>query len=315
MKFKKPKFWDLNKPNFISYILLPFTIPIIINNFLLNKKVKQSYKKIKTICVGNIYLGGTGKTPTTISLFNTLKVLNLNIFTAKKLYKSQIDEKIILDNKTRLISSETRINIIKESIEKECELLIFDDGLQDRSISYDLEFVCFDAKNLIGNGLLIPAGPLREKISSLKKYDGVFLKNDNNDNIFEFEKLVKKINPNIKVFNTYFDVKNLEKFNLSEKYLIFSGVGNPENFKKTLLKNNFNIIDEIIYPDHFDYNKDIINKIKERAKKNNAKIITTEKDFVKISNFNKDNIDFLEIELKVRNEENLLNFIKAKIYE
>ena len=315
MKFKKPKFWDLSKPNFISFFLLPFTIAVIINNFLLNKKVKQSYNKIKTICVGNIYLGGTGKTPTTIKLFNILKVLNLNIFTAKKLYKSQIDEIVILENKTKLISAKSRTKIIKKSIEKECDLLIFDDGLQDKNISYDLEFVCFDAQNLIGNGLLIPAGPLREKINSLKKYDGIFLKNDNDDDVSNFKKLVKKINPNIKIFHTYFEIKNLEKFNLSEKYLIFSGIGNPKNFKKALLKNNFNVIDEIVFPDHFNYNKGIIGKIKERAKKNNAKIITTEKDFVKISKFDEDDIAFLEIELKIENEEDLLNFIKTKIYE
>ena len=55
-------------------------------------------------------------------------------------------------------------------------MIIFDDGLQDKNISYDLQFVCFDSERWIGNGNLIPSGPLREKISSLKKYDAVFLK-------------------------------------------------------------------------------------------------------------------------------------------
>ena len=73
MNFKKPKFWDLNKPNFLSYLLIIFTIPIIINNIILNFKSKKKSKEIKTICVGNIYLGGTGKTPTTIELSNILK--------------------------------------------------------------------------------------------------------------------------------------------------------------------------------------------------------------------------------------------------
>ncbi len=315
MKFKKPKFWDLRKPNFISLFLLPLTIPIIINNFLLNKKPKQNFTKVKSICVGNIYIGGTGKTPTTIKLFNILKKLGLNTSVAKKFYKSQIDEKIMLEKKTKLISEKTRLKIIEKSLKNKCELLIFDDGLQDKTISYDLKFVCFNSENLIGNGLLIPAGPLREKIESLKKYDGVFIKNDNNINTIEFEKLIKKINQNIKIFYTNFEIKNLDQFDISQKYLIFSGIGNPENFRKTLLKNKFNIIEEIVYPDHFSYNANIVNDIKNRAKKKDAKIITTEKDFAKISNLNHQDIKFLEVDLKINDEIRLINFIKTKIYE
>ena len=73
MKFKKPNFWDLSKPNLIAYLLLPFTLLIAVSNFILNNKTKKKFKDIKTICVGNIYVGGTGKTPTTIRLYQLLK--------------------------------------------------------------------------------------------------------------------------------------------------------------------------------------------------------------------------------------------------
>ncbi len=314
MKFKKPKFWDLKKPNFISFILFPLTFFVIFNNFLLSIKSRKKYKKIKTICVGNIYLGGTGKTPTVIKLYNILKKLDLKISAAKKFYKSHLDEIKILKNKTELITERNRKKIIEKSIKENYELLIFDDGLQDHEIDYDLKFVCFDSKNLIGNGSLLPSGPLREKLSSLRKYDAVFLKNAKDENTHEFEELLKEINPNIKIFHTYYEAKNLNKFDLSEKYLIFSGIGNPYSFRKTLSINKFNIIDEIIYPDHFDYDSNTINEIENRAKKKDAKIITTEKDYVKISNFNH-NIEFLEIDLKVNNEEDLSNFLKNKLYE
>ena len=68
MQILKPKFWDINKVNYLCYLLQPFTIPIRINNFFLDKKKPKKNSKIKTICVGNIYLGGTGKTPTVIRL-------------------------------------------------------------------------------------------------------------------------------------------------------------------------------------------------------------------------------------------------------
>ena len=66
MIIKKPIFWDKKKPDLLSTILLPFTIPLIINNILINFLSKEKSKEIKTICIGNIYLGGTGKTPFTI---------------------------------------------------------------------------------------------------------------------------------------------------------------------------------------------------------------------------------------------------------
>ena len=314
MIFKKPKFWDLKKPNLISLFLLPLTLPIIINNYFLNFKSKTKNKSIKTICVGNIYLGGTGKTPTTIKLYNILNDLKLNVITGKKFYTSQLDERIILKKNTRLISEKTRKKIIKQAILDQQKIIIFDDGLQDKSISYDLEIVCFDMENFVGNGCLIPSGPLREKLSSLKKYDCVFLKSDN-DIAPEQLNYIKKYNSNIKIFETHFEISNLNKFNLSQNYLIFSGIGNSQSFKNILIKNKFKVIDEIVFPDHYEYKKDEIDNIINRAKDINAKIITTEKDFVKISNLDFDLIDFIEIKLKIKDEKNLIDFLKIKIYE
>ena len=313
MRFKKPKFWDLKKPNFISYFLLPFTVPVVINNVLLNKKINHS-RKIKTICVGNIYLGGTGKTPTTIRLYQILKKLNFKVSTAKKFYKSNIDENIILKNKTNFITEKNRIKIIEKAENLQQDIVIFDDGLQDNKISYDLQFVCFDVENWVGNGNLIPAGPLREKLDSLKKYDGVFLKN-NQQPLSDKIKIIKKNNPLIEIFETYYEINNIKNFNKQDRFLIFSGIGNPQNFKKILLNQNFNIVEEKIFPDHYNYDKNDIEKIEKLAKKINAKIITTEKDYVKVSKFDSIGIDYLEVSLKIKDEEKFINFIKKKIYE
>ena len=95
-------------------------------------------------------------------------------------------------------------------------------------------------------------------------------------------------------------------------YLIFSGIGNPKDFKKLILDNNLNIVEEIVYPDHFYYKSSDIENIKKKAKKINAEIITTEKDFVKILEKDIDNIKFLEVKLKIEDEKKLINFIKSK---
>ena len=116
MQFLKPKFWDLKKPNLLSYLLLPLTIPIRISNVLLNLKSERNNQKIKTICVGNIYLGGTGKTPTTIKLYQLLSQLGYEVITAKKNYKNHLDEKFILEKKTETISLKDRSEIVKKAI-------------------------------------------------------------------------------------------------------------------------------------------------------------------------------------------------------
>ena len=235
IKFKKPKFWGLKKPNIISYFLLPLTLPVLINNIILNFKSSKKNKKIKSICIGNIYIGGTGKTPTVIKLFEILNDLNFKVSTGKKFYFSQIDEISILQKKTKLIEEKNRSMILKEAINKDQNIIIFDDGLQDKRISYDLQFVCFDINNFIGNGQLLPSGPLREKISSLKKYDAVFLKGED-DKLTNHVDLIRTQNANIQIFETYFEINNLNEFNLKEDYLIFSGIGNPQSFKNILKK-------------------------------------------------------------------------------
>jgi tetraacyldisaccharide 4'-kinase len=313
MQFKKPLFWDYKKPNLISNILLPLTIPIKINNFLLNKKINKKNDKIKTLCIGNIYLGGTGKTPTAIAIYSLLKKLNKNISTAKKYYKTQKDEHDLL-KKFNLILAKTREDIINKAIKLKKKILIFDDGLQDRYVDYDLKFVCFDADKWIGNGRLIPSGPLREKLESLNKYDAVFIKSRKKVDGYLINS-IKKINPKMKIFFTRYKVINSKKFNKNNNFLIFSGIGNTDDFKKTLIKNKFKIVKEITYPDHYKYKNKDIEEIKNQAKNINAKIITSEKDYVKVKKFDKKNIKFLKTSLIIQNEKELFNFIKSNFYE
>ena len=315
MKLTKPKFWDQKKPNLSAYLLFPFTIFIRLNNFFLKIKSKKIYKEIKTICVGNIYLGGTGKTPTVLKIYQLLKN-DLNVVTAKKFYIDQEDEQIILKDKSKFLTFKNREEIIKNSIKQDLDLIIFDDGLQDNNINYNLNFVCFDSQNWIGNGCLIPSGPLREKLTSLEKYDAVFIKFIEEDtNLEEIYSTIKKINPKIKIFNSLVQVKDIDKFDLTKKYVVFSGIGNAKSFKSLLLKNNFNVIKEIIFPDHHNYKINEIENILNKTKELGAKLITTEKDFVKIHNNYKNQINFLEIELKIIEESKLIKFIKSKIYE
>ena len=316
MNLHKPKFWDFEKPNFLAYLLLPLTLFVRANIFISKLYPKKKFKKIKTICIGNIYLGGTGKTPTTLKLYQLLKNINYKVVNAKKYYFDQEDEYVLLKNKSNVITLRDRDEIIKHAIKKNYELVIFDDGLQEKKIDYDLKFVCFDSKNWIGNGLIIPSGPLREEINSLRKYDGVFLKVTNTSiDLNKIKLIIKNINPKIEVFDTYVKIKNIESLELSDKYLIFSGIGNSTSFKEILEYNNFNVVEEKIFADHYDYKIQDIQKILEISKNKNLKILTTEKDYIKIPEDLKSEINFIEIDLEIPKKDKLIKFVKSKIDE
>ena len=312
MKLKKPKFWDYQRPNLLSYFLLPLTLPIIINNFLLSLKKHTKKNKPKKICIGNIYIGGTAKTPLTIKIYQILNKLNIKTGTIKKFYKSHYDEQEMLSEKTKLYCEKSRIQALTKAIQDNIDVALFDDGLQDRSVNYDLKIVCFNSIKRIGNGFLIPAGPLREKISSVSKYDAAFINGSEKDNI-KLKSLLKKYNTNIEIFESSYKAINIKELDIDEEYLVFSGIGNPESFKQTLINNDIKIVKDIIFPDHHQYTQKDIDHIRLQAGQLNSKILTTEKDYIKIKSSKNNDIKYLKVELDIKNEDKLINYLKLYI--
>lgn len=225
MRIYKPIFW--NKPkNFITLILLP--ISFLLQIFVLLKKKFYKAKKfnIPILCVGNIYIGGTGKTPISLFLANELKLLGKKPVIIKKFYKNQKDEHLLIEkNGTPLIIEKDRSSSIRLA-EKEFNFAILDDGFQDYGIKKDLSILCFHNKQLIGNGYIFPAGPLRENLSAIKNAQIAIINGEKNE---IFESKLKKFNSNLKVFYSKYKLINPEKFQ-NKDILAFAGIGNPENF-------------------------------------------------------------------------------------
>ncbi len=294
MKILRPAFWKTK--NIISFILYPISL-ILLLVLSLKKNLKQKKFQIKTICVGNIFIGGTGKTSLSIAI---LKIVNKKFKTTfiKKKYTNQLDEKRLLAKYGNVIFEDERIKALKIA-QKNYKMAILDDGLQQKNIKYDLKIVCFNSTEAIGNNFILPAGPLREKFSEIKNYDLVFIIGDNPDR--KFINKIKTIKKNSNIFFANYSVSNLSKFNLKKKYLIFSGIGNPHEFENTLLKNKFKIEKKIIFPDHYNYAEKDLKMIKDLAKRKKLDIITTEKDFLRLDKQQKKDIKYLSIELKIRN--------------
>ena len=308
MNLKKPKFWENEKPNLFAYILLPLAKLIQLLGLLKSKKKKIKFK-IKTICIGNIYLGGTGKTSLSIELKNILEKKNIKTCFVKKFYSNQKDEQILLKNHGQLFLSNKRSNAIKAAEDKGFEIAILDDGLQDQSIEYDSKIVCFNNLNWVGNGLTIPAGPLRESINNLKIYNQVFV-NGNLENLEYLKQKILNINPEIKINVGKYIPENLDEFNIEDKYLVFSGIGNHKTFVSMMKEYNFKILKDFEFPDHYQYDDNDIKKITNSAKEMDCKIVTTEKDFLRLKNMNFENLKFIKSKLKIMEEE---KFIKSII--
>jgi len=308
MNLKKPKFWDYKKPNIYSYILLPLSIIIQIINFLKTKFRNQKDFNIKSICVGNIYIGGTGKTSLSIKINEILSKRKIRSCFIKKSYFKQIDEQKLLGSRGKLFTAEKRNDALIEAEKDNYQIAIFDDGLQDYSIKYDVSLVCFNNLNWIGNGMTIPSGPLRESLNNLRNYNHVFL-NGNSENLSNITSTILNINPSINIHEGKYIPLNLKDFNLKDNYLAFSGIGNHKTFISMIRDYGMNVVKDIEFSDHYNFKNKDIDKILDLSKKLNCKIITTEKDYLRLENDNINEIRFIKTELHIVDEDKLINAI------
>lgn len=306
MNLKKPKFWDYNTLSIWSIILIPFTFTYLLI-FWIIKIIKPSKKfKIPIICVGNIYLGGTGKTPLSIEIFNILKNFNKNPAFVKKPYLYLEDEIKMLKASGKVFTEKKRVSSISLSINDNHDVVILDDGFQDFSIKPDIAILCFNSKQLIGNGLVIPSGPLRENLSSIKRADCVVI---NGSESLSFEKTLKKINSSIKVFYSNYKIKNLDRFQ-DKEVVAFAGIGNPQNFFDLLKENNIKLKETFSFPDHHNYSLKDFNNISKG--KEDVILLTTKKDYFRIKD-KKKNLYCLEVDLEIKDKDGFINLIKNKL--
>ena len=307
MKFIKPLFW--NSKNIISIILFPLSMITLIINELKELKSKKKFL-IKTICVGNTYLGGTGKTSLAIEIQSLVKKKFKTVF-IKKNYTDQLDEINLLKKHGELISKNSREEALHLASKKKYELAILDDGLQQKNIDYDLKIICFNAQDGFGNNYSLPAGPLRESINKIKNYDIAFINGEKKNKDLYLK--LKSINKKLQIFEGKYKPINLKIFNLKKKYLMFCGIGNPHEFEQTLVKNKFLIKEKIVYPDHYKIPNEILNKLKLKAKNESLSIVTTEKDFSRLRKSQRKNIKFLKISLKIKDIKKFKKLLISKL--
>tara|TARA_Y100000768_G_C23882703_1_gene636040 strand:- start:115 stop:1047 length:933 start_codon:yes stop_codon:yes gene_type:complete len=305
MKFLKPRFWE-EKNSFLSLILFPISLFFDFLISLKRKYTKQIEFNLNVICVGNIYIGGTGKTPLSILIGKELVKNGKKTAIVRKFYKNHYDEhKLIEENFKDLILKNDRTNAINFAKSEGFDTVILDDGFQDYKIKKKINIVCFNQSQKVGNGLVIPAGPLRENLSSLKDVHIVVINGEKDQN---FEQKILKINNNIDIFYSHYSPVEIDKFK-NKRLLAVAGIGNPENFFRLLARNNLNLEKRFIFPDHYKFSKKEILKIIKYADSKKLNVIMTEKDYFKIKHFNLNKIEFLKVDLVLEQKEKFINKI------
>lgn len=300
MKLYKPNFWK--ETNLVSILLFP--ISLIVKLIVLMRKtfIKELEFEIPVICVGNIYLGGTGKTPLSINLGKELSILNKKPVIIRKYYKHHEDEySLIRENFKHLITKKDRKNAIKNAVQNGFDTVILDDGFQDYKIKKNLNIVCFN-NQLLGNGMLIPAGPLRESVDSLKSAHIIIINGDQN---IDFEKKLLEINNEISIFYSRYQLVDVEKYR-GKKLFVVAGIGNPENFFELIRSQNLNIIKKLSFPDHYQFSKSEILNIINDARKNGYQVVMTEKDYHRVKDFNFTEIHYIKVKLEIAEKKEFL---------
>ena len=306
MKLKKPKFWDSSKFSIWIILFFPISILFFLFSFINKLKIPKKFS-IPIICVGNIYVGGTGKTPLVLKIFNITKSLGKNPGFIKKYYDYLDDEISILQKIGATFVSKNRIEAINNLIKNNNDLAILDDGFQDFTIKKKFSILCFNQKQWIGNGFIMPSGPLREKLSAIKRADCVII---NGDKDIKIEDQIYKKNKHVKIFYSKYKPINIDRFK-DKRICAFAGIGNPSNFFDLLKENKLNLTNSIPFPDHYKLTASDHEYLLSNSK--DALLLTTEKDHSRINDDYKKNIEFLKIELEIDNKDSFVELIKKNI--
>ena len=318
---KIPNFW-YKKKSILSNTLLPISVLYNFFSLILQSTKKEVKIKIPTICVGNLTIGGSGKTPVVIALNKILSKKYKRIHTLLRGYKGKINfPKIVEENDdAKLVGDEALIHrmnnytcIAKNKIDgaklclkNKADLIILDDGLQSTHIFKNLSFIVTDSLFMFGNRKLFPSGPLRESIKTgfSKANALIIIKNSLKEKIINIPK-------NIPIF---FAQKLIKLPKLKSKNIYaFCGLGIHEKFYNSLEKNGLNIEEKENFKDHHFFKDNEILKIIRISKKKKLEILTTRKDYVKINPNLKKHIKVVDLEIKFDSEKKIFNFIQKSL--
>lgn len=297
--------WFL-KRNLLAYCLCPLSgFYLLASKMVFNIRKKHEYiSRRPIICFGNILSGGVGKTPVVrnIARFLDAPVVMRGYKKSKQTLNIGDEAKMLSRDGILVHVGNRKSNLILLNKQDSNTPIIMDDGFQNSSIKKDISILVFDEGIGFGNGFLLPAGPLRETKTAILRADAIILIKR------------KEVNPyfalptNIPVFTA----KNSEicPYDNNTNVIAFAGIGYPEKFFDNV---PCNVIEKISFPDHYQYTDEDIKKLINLADEKNAKLLTTEKDWVRIPDWAQKQIRFSALQTEI--EGGFYDWLKGRLYD
>lgn len=300
-----PKFWEHN--GILAFLLTPFSWIYGVVTQLRLRCIKPYHSKAKVICIGNITAGGVGKTPVAMAMAEKYLAEGKKVFFVTRGYKSKLknilvdldkhtaeetgDESRLLAGVAPTIIAPKRDTGAKMAEKMGAEIIIMDDGFQNPGLYKDESWLVFDGATGIGNGKIIPAGPLRETLANgEKRAQNILIMGEDKTG------LAKKCT--LPVYFGKLEALPLKLAN--KKVLAFAGIGHPEKFYQTLRENGFEVVATRDFADHYAYQKEDIEALVKEAEAKGLTLITTEKDFVKLGEEDKKRVAVLKVRAVIR---------------
>ena len=305
------------------YLLLPFSwIFTFLTNRRRRKYLKNQISSFKTdipvVVVGNINIGGTGKTPLVKYIASKLRERGLKVGIVSRGYGGNFSGTLRVDDNTEykksgdeaqmlanlnvpLYLDKNRPRAIQNLInENDCDVILSDDGLQHYKMYRDIEIIVIDGSRRLGNGLTFPAGPLRESSKRLKTGNYII----NNGGPTKDGEILMTLQPSKFVHLNTGKSYDIDKWPMHNQLHAVAGLGNPGRFFDTLSQLNFDI-ERHPFPDHHQFEESDLEFLDHHP------IIMTEKDAARCKNFENPRIWYLTVEPKI--EESFINDLESRI--
>ena len=293
-----PKFWKTK--GLLSTALLPLGCVYSFASSVRTWTSTPYVASVPVICVGNITVGGTGKTPICMSIVKDLSRAGYkNVYITSKGYGGDIttptkvdinthtahnvgDEPLLMAHAFNVVISKCRRSGIQHAETLGADIIIMDDGLQNPLVHKNKTIVVIDALDGFSNDRIFPSGPLRQKKASLlSNCDAIIITSPYKNHKTNMAALGLEKHTN-KVYKAHFDVTK-KPFEDRQSVVAFAGIGNPEKFYESIKLCGYPIRAKASYPDHYPYTDSDLENLHAMANKALAKLITTEKDFVRLS--------------------------------
>lgn len=291
---KAPRFWDLPQQTFKTSLLKPLSL-VYRGVTLLHRHLQKPYDpKIPVFCIGNLTLGGSGKTPAALALASLLKEKKKRVHFISRGYGGNLkgpvpvsanhtarevgDEPLLLSQRAPTWIAKDRPQALQAAETAGAEILILDDGHQNFSIKKTKSILVIDGKRGFGNECLFPAGPLREPVEEgLKRADLILVIGPPSPSVLQtlsgrvFHKASVEADPQA--------LASLK----GKRFVAFAGIAYPEKFFDMLRREGIDVLETISFPDHYAYNLKDFDRLLKRASLTGSKLLTTEKDHVRLS--------------------------------